>query len=268
MNKKAKKDSKDYRIYPIRKEEELNVCKRELPAPFSTLMEKGGGNIGIFAAPGSGKSNVISNWLLSESYFRDLFDAGLYYISPTAKSDLTSVHLRKYADFVETSYSEALLEGIFNNIMGIPTDERGMSCILLDDCLGSIKQHSIMNKLCSAVRHMRSVIIFSTQAVKSLPPSIRSCLTTTVIFYQPSQKQMADCIELHSAFGGEENFLSAYSSATSVPYGYLLCCWRSMSMYQHGNDRNEPELLWSLRDENGNISKSLDDNASMKGSMK
>lgn len=257
MPKKQEKKP-DYRIYPIRKEDEFNKIDRELPPPFSTMLEKGGANIAIFAPPGSGKSNVISNWLLSDSYFKDLFDAGLYYISPTAESDLTSVHLRKYADFVETQYSEALLGGIFDNIMSIPAGDRAMSCILLDDCLGSIKQHSIMNKVCSAVRHMKSIIIFSLQAVKGLPPSIRSCVTTSVIFYQPSAKQMKDLIEMHSAMGGEENFMQAYTKATSIPYGFLMCCWRDIAMYAAGGDRNEPELLWKLRDENGNISKGME----------
>ena len=44
----------------------------------------------------------------------------------------------------------------------------------------------------------------------------------------------------------------------SIPYGFLMCCWRDIAMYAAGGDRNEPELLWKLRDENGNISKGME----------
>ena len=254
---KETKKKGDYKIYPVRKEEDFIKIDRELPKPFDSLFSSNGSVVGIFAPPGSGKSNLISNLILRDEYFKDLFPNGVYIVSPTILQDLTSAHLRQYADFVETEYSESLIKEIMENIMGgtDPLDqdeERGMSCVILDDILGLIKQvNSVCNRLASTCRHLRSVVFFSLQAVKGLPATIRSNLSMTLVFYQPSKKQFNDVVELHSLLGGEENFIRCYDDATSVKYGYLICDWRKMTMHKHGGDCSEPELLWTMFDENG-----------------
>ena len=255
---KAKREGKpDWRIYGVRKEEEFKQIERELPRPISTMLEKGGGCLAIFSPPGSGKSNMVSNLLLREELLKDMFLGGLYIISPTIDNDLTSVHLKKYADFTSTQFSETLVEAIFDNIMTIPNDERELSCLLLDDCLGQIKQHSFMNRWASTVRHLRNLCIFSLQALKGLPPTVRSNVSHTITFYQPSTKQLNDIVELHSNMGGEENFRKCYEEATGQKYGFLLCDWRDMKMYKWGSDLPEPIEIWSRYDENGNINKDI-----------
>ena len=201
-------------------------------------------------------SNFISNLLLRDDFFKDLFTGGLYIVSPTILNDLTSAHLRDYADFIETDYSEGLAEGLFHMLMDIPTDEKALNCLLFDDCLGSFKQQSIQNKIVSTCRHNRSLVIYSLQAIKGgLPSNIRANMSHTVIFYQPSAKQLADVVELHSLMGGEENFLRCYNEATSVKYGFLLNDFRDMKVYAWGGEEKEPRLLWSRYDDNGNIIK-------------
>ena len=105
-NKEAKEtikdtESKDFKIYGVRKKTDFLEIKKELPRPLHTMLERGGGAVGIFAPPGSGKSNLLSNLFLRDEFLKDMFDGGFYIISPTAKSDLTSEHLMEYADFVE-----------------------------------------------------------------------------------------------------------------------------------------------------------------------
>ena len=257
IKQQKEKKKGDYKIYGVRKEEDFIKLDRELPKPYDSLFSSNGSVVGIFAPPGSGKSNLISNLMLRDEYFKDLFPNGVYIVSPTILQDLTSTHLRQYADFVETEYSESLIREIMDNIMGgnDPTDEdeeRGMSCVILDDILGMIKQvNSVCNRLASTCRHLRSVVFFSLQAVKGLPATIRSNLSMTLVFYQPSKKQFNDVVELHSLLGGEENFIRCYEEATSIKYGYLICDWRKMTMYKHGGDCDEPELLWTMFDESG-----------------
>ena len=169
-------------------------------------------------------------------------------------NDLTSCHLRDYADFTETQYSEELVGGLFQMLMDTPNDEKALSCLLLDDCLGSIKMNSICNRVASTCRHNRQLVIFSLQAIKNgLPSSIRSNISHTITFYQPSSKQLADVVELHSMMGGEENFLKCYNEATAEKYGFLLSDFRDMKLWKWGGQTNEPELVWSRYDENGNI---------------
>tara|TARA_B110001450_G_scaffold250346_1_gene268885 strand:+ start:723 stop:1577 length:855 start_codon:yes stop_codon:yes gene_type:complete len=251
---KEQKEKPDYKIYGVRKMDDFAPIERELPRPLHTMLEKGGGVLALFAPPGSGKSNFISNLLLRDDFFKDLFEGGLYIISPTIMNDLTSCHLRDYADFTETQYSEELVGGLFQMLMDTPNDEKALSCLLLDDCLGSIKMNSICNRVASTCRHNRQLVIFSLQAIKNgLPSSIRSNISHTITFYQPSSKQLADVVELHSMMGGEENFLKCYNEATSEKYGFLLSDFRDMKLWRWGGQTNEPELVWSRYDENGDI---------------
>jgi hypothetical protein len=246
------KEAPDYKIYGVKKREEFMKIDRELPRPLETMIEKNGACCAIFAPPGSGKSNFLSNLLLRDDFFKDLFDM-LYVISPTINADITSEYLKEYADFVETEYSEELMMGIYGNIMAVPKKDRGLSCILLDDCLGQIKINSCMNKLTSQVRHMKSILIYSLQALKGLPPTIRSNISHSIIFYQPSSKQYNDLEELHSFFGGEENFRRCYTESTSVKYGFMLCDWRDLKIYKWGAELDAPEEIWSKFDEAGNL---------------
>tara|TARA_R110002073_G_scaffold295296_1_gene461169 strand:- start:1448 stop:2302 length:855 start_codon:yes stop_codon:yes gene_type:complete len=251
---KEQKEKPDYKIYGVRKMDDFAPIERELPRPLHTMLEKGGGVLALFAPPGSGKSNFISNLLLRDDFFKDLFEGGLYIISPTIMNDLTSCHLRDYADFTETQYSEELVGGLFQMLMDTPNDEKALSCLLLDDCLGSIKMNSICNRVASTCRHNRQLVIFSLQAIKNgLPSSIRSNISHTITFYQPSSKQLADVVELHSMMGGEENFLKCYNEATAEKYGFLLSDFRDMKLWKWGGQTDEPELVWSRYDENGNI---------------
>tara|TARA_R110002020_G_scaffold118361_4_gene270595 strand:+ start:65 stop:922 length:858 start_codon:yes stop_codon:yes gene_type:complete len=251
---KEQKEKPDYKIYGVRKMDDFAPIERELPRPLHTMLEKGGGVLALFAPPGSGKSNFISNLLLRDDFFKDLFEGGLYIISPTIMNDLTSCHLRDYADFTETQYSEELVGGLFQMLMDTPNDEKALSCLLLDDCLGSIKMNSICNRVASTCRHNRQLVIFSLQAIKNgLPSSIRSNISHTITFYQPSSKQLADVVELHSMMGGEDNFLKCYNEATAEKYGFLLSDFRDMKLWKWGGQTSEPELVWSRYDENGNI---------------
>ena len=61
-NKEKQKEPKnDYRIYGVKKTQEFIKVDRDLPRPLETMIEKGGGCLGIFSPPGSGKSNLLTN---------------------------------------------------------------------------------------------------------------------------------------------------------------------------------------------------------------
>ena len=249
------KKKKDYRIYPVRKKEEFVKIDKELPPNLDSLLNKNGGVLALFAPPGSGKSNFISGLLLSDDLLKDVFLGGLYVISPTIKNCLTSHFLREYADLIETQYSDALVEALFNNLMETDDDDKELSCLVLDDCLGSLKQNSFMLRWASTVRHLRNLLIISTQAVKSVPATLRSNISATVTFYQPSSKQLNDVIELHSLLGGEENFKACYDEAVSEKYQFLWSDFRDMKVYKWGGQLSDPVLLWSMYGEDGKRSK-------------
>ena len=200
-------------------------------------------------------SNFLTNLILREEFFKDLFDGGLYFISPTIHSDLTAENMIEYCDFTHDEMTEELLEGIYKNIMSVPKEDRNLSCIVFDDCLGSraMRQHTILNKMISSCRHMKTLFIFSLQAVKGLTPNLRSCLSHTITFYQPSNKQFNDLVELHSFFGGEEEFIKNYKQSCNPKYGFMLNDWRDLKSYAWGSDLSEPKLMWSRYDDNGEV---------------
>ncbi len=252
---KEKKDKKgNFKILPVRPAQDFGKIDRELPKPLESMFKKDGAVLAMFATPGSGKSNTISSLVLQENLLgNDFFQGGLYFISPTAYNDLTSRFLVEEADFVSSDFSEDLVEEIYKNIMNVPKEQREFCCIIFDDCMGQIKQNSFCCKMASTCRHMKSLQVYSTQSVKSLPPNLRSNISHSIIFYNPSNKQLNDIVELHSAFGGEKVFMEKYKEATGVKYGFLLADYRDMKLYKWGADRPEPIEIYSKYDENGNL---------------
>jgi len=250
---KFKEEKTDFKIYPVRKEEEFINIDRELPEPFKPLFEKNGAAICIVGGMGSGKGNLMSNWFLRPEMMGGMFNGGFYFISPTAHNDLTNVHMVREADMVETQYSDPLMEGIYDNIMSVPTEDRELSLIILDDVLGAIKQHSAMNRITSTVRHMKSLLVYSLQSIKSagLPPAIRSNISMTVLFYTSSTKQLNDMIDMHSALGGEDNWLQCYNDATGKKYQFMMNCFKTMRIFKWGGELTEPVLLYSMYNDNG-----------------
>ena len=84
----------DFRIYGVKKKTDFLKVEKDLPRPLQTMVERGGGCLQIYSPPGSGKSNFLVNLFLRESLFKDVFEGGVYLISPTAESDLT--RLRRF----------------------------------------------------------------------------------------------------------------------------------------------------------------------------
>ena len=73
QNKEAKEkikdtEGKDYKIYGVKKKSDFLPIKKILPRPLHTMLERGGGAVGIFAPPGSGKSNLLSNLFLRDEF--------------------------------------------------------------------------------------------------------------------------------------------------------------------------------------------------------
>ena len=50
--KEEKKPAQDYRIYGVKKTTDFIKPDRELPRPLETMIERGGGCLGIFSPPG------------------------------------------------------------------------------------------------------------------------------------------------------------------------------------------------------------------------
>ena len=253
------KAKKDYKIYPPRKESDFVKIDRELHPFYKSMFDKNGAVLSIAAPPGSGKTSYISNLLGREEYFKDLFDGGVYVCSPTINNDIGASVIRAVADHTEDEFSEEYARNIFQLLSGGDEDEfsddegNGLSCILFDDCMGSFKQNTFVGRLCSMCRHLKSVIIFSNQRIVGIPANIRANISHTVTYNQPSAKEFAKIVELHSAFGGEQNFIDLYNDACNIRYGALLCDFRNMKAYKQIPDTGEIIEVYSRYNDDGSI---------------
>ena len=243
----------DYNIYGIRKEEDFVKIDRPLPRFYETMWEKNGACLVLSAFPGSGKTSYMQNLIGRDEYFKDLFTGGIYIISPTINNDIGAAVYRDMADFISDDYSEELAQGIYNNILGMEKEDRHPNIIIFDDCIGQFKQRTIAGKMASTCRHMKSLVCFSTQQIKALPPIIRANISHMVIWHCPSSKEFQSLVEINAGMGGEDNFIKCYNEACSMKYGMLLCDYRDMKMYKHTPDTGEPVEIWSRYDENGNL---------------
>jgi hypothetical protein len=86
-----------------------------------------------------------------------------------------------------------------------------------------------------------------------VPSGIRANISHSVTYNQPSAKEFAALLDLHSAFGGEDNFIQMYQEACSVRYGALLCDFRNMIAYKQVPDTGEIVELYRRYNEDGSI---------------
>jgi len=250
----------DYKIYPPRKEQDFVKIDRDLHPFYASMFSKNGSCLLIAAPPGSGKTSYISNLLGREEYFKGLFDNGVFVCSPTINNDIGGGVIKAVADHIEDEYTETYARNMFKMLSGgddVDSDDEGngLSCLLFDDCMGAFKMNTFVGRLCSMCRHLKSLIIFSNQRVVGVPSNIRANISHTVVYNQPSKKELERIIELHSCFGGEDTFLRLYNHACSVRYGALMCDFRDMNVYKQEPDTGEIIQLFKKYNDDGSFNK-------------
>jgi hypothetical protein len=159
----------------------------------------------------TGKSTIISNLLLNEDFYgQDHFDQTIV-ISPTIHNDKTSRFLKKCADCYD-EYTERNLE------------DRPDLAIVLDDIIGVIRREAYINGLASRFRHYNiRLLLMSSQNFRKVSPVIRSNATHVIIGSPfPNNKELGKIAEEYGdQFGGPDNFLKIYHTATPAKYDFL-----------------------------------------------
>ncbi len=142
----------------------------------------------VSGSKGSGKSTVVLNAL--KHHYRKKFDK-IFLISPTAQGDSKFRKLvRELEDDgrVFSDMDEETLQSIIEQVEGSSPDE--LNCIIFDDCLSSFKktqQKSLFHKLTTTCRHLRCMLIITTQRYRSLPTLLRA--NTDVVSFFPTQNR-------------------------------------------------------------------------------
>ncbi len=171
----------------------------------------------------TGKSTLISNLLLNENFYgQDYFDE-VKIISNTIHNDNTSRFLLKAFD-CEDHYSDSMIDGIVSKQKSFEKEDQPSMCVVLDDCLGSIRREAKVNHLCSRFRHYNiKLLLISSQNFRMVSPIIRQNATAVIIGSPfPNQKELMKVAEEYGdMFGGAENWLKIYKIATPERYKFL-----------------------------------------------
>ena len=169
----------------------------------------------------SGKSTILSNLLLRDEFYKDVFD-NVTIMSNTIEQDQTSRFLRQTCDCY-TGYSDEVLGGIINQQKTYDDDDRPFLGMVFDDILGSVKRSSYLNALVTRSRHFGiGLLAISVQSFKSLGPTIRNNCNSFICGNLQNMAELDKISQEYSGmFGGDENFRKIYHKATEQRYDFL-----------------------------------------------
>ena len=185
----------------------------------------GGGALVLLVSPvRTGKSTLISNMLLNDTFYdaQERFD-NTTIISNTIANDITSRFLRKAFDTYD-HYDDSIVEGLVQTQKSYDKEEQPEIAVVLDDCLGSIRREAKINHLASRFRHFNiKLLIISSQNFRACSPIIRQNATNVIVGSPfPNEKEKLKMAEEYGdVFGGAENWLNIYKLATPNRYDFL-----------------------------------------------
>lgn len=200
-------------------QEKIKPLHPHLPQPPALLL--------MISPIRTGKSTIISNLLLNSHFYgQDYFDEVMC-ISPTIYNDKTSRFLKKAFDCYD-GYNDDIITELIAKQEAFAQDgnieERPEVAVILDDILGTIRREANVNHLASRFRHYGiKLLLMSSQNYRSVSPVIRSNATNMIIGSPfPNTKELGKIAEeIGDQFGGYDNFLKIYYTATPEKYDFL-----------------------------------------------
>ena len=172
----------------------------------------------------TGKSTIINNLLLNSKFYgQDFFDEVMC-VSPTIYNDKTSRFLKKAFDCYD-EYDDSIIDNLIEKQEGYEDpQERPDIALILDDIIGLIRREAKVNHLASRFRHYNiKLLLMSSQNYRKVSPVIRSNATNMIIGSPfPNMKELGKIAEeIGDQFGGADNFLKIYYTATPNKYDFL-----------------------------------------------
>ena len=175
----------------------------------------------IIAPTKSGKTNLLSNILLREDFYKDVHD-NVTIMSNSIESDVTGRFLRKSCDCY-TGYSDEVLGGLITQQKTFSEEDRPFIGLVFDDILGSVKRNSYLNALVTRSRHFGvGLLAISVQSFKALGPVIRNNTNAFICLNLQNMSELEKISSEYSGmFGGDDNFKKIYHKATENRYDFM-----------------------------------------------
>jgi hypothetical protein len=255
-------DTSGPKVLPVKDppKEKIKPLHPNLPEPPALLL--------MISPIRTGKSTIISNLLLNSNFYgQDYFDDTIV-ISPTIYNDKTSRFLKKSCSCYD-EYSDELLDEILSEQKSYDDlSLRPEIALILDDVIGIFKgsngREPKINSLASRFRHYGiRLLLMSSQNYRKVSPVIRSNATHMIIGSPfPNNRELGKIAEeMGDQFGGADNFLKIYHTATPKKYDFLYLnltenppqAWHNFEkMIAVGGQKNENEGIETNLQDNQN----------------
>jgi len=230
----------DLKVLPVKKLPDQSKGKRKKPLDSRLPGAKSDGGFKPFllvitAPVRSGKTNLLVNLLYNDNFYSDTFNEVMY-LSPTIENDETGVAVMKDDKIIKITENlnniDMILEAIVEMQKAQEEDEKEHTLIILDDCLGLIKNsgHSYFATLCSKYRHWRLSIIVTTQNFRAIPVTARYNATCYIIFKTNNRKELE---KMEEELDGNIPFLELYAEATEERYNFLYLDMEKIKAYKN-----------------------------------
>ena len=212
------------KVLPIVAENEGDAKPHHENLPDVGVGVKGAGSCLVMVSPRqTGKSSVISNLFLNESFYgQEFFPGGVVVISPTINMDSTSRFMKKRFECYD-QYSPMLIQDILRR-QEEKSDEDPTKeiALVLDDCVGILDKH-IANLVTRSRHYGIKLLIISVQKFRgALDPIIRANATDVIVGSPfPNQRELeAISEEYGDLFNGPKEWMKGYRKCTPNKYDF------------------------------------------------
>ena len=200
----------------------------------------------LYGPPGSGKSHLILNMLLSSKWYRNAWDQ-LIFMSPTAAGDdimkpligMDPELVRFYPKYVPEVLQKIVDErapktredGSIDFSSAIPTSDLPRLWIVIDDLCTEVGKGGPRNeavRLCTMFRHCNCSLIFTSQSMTLLTNHIRRCASVSVNWRSYDEREVEFAAKENSGFPG---WKEKYLKATEKKHGFLVTDHRKRKLW-------------------------------------
>jgi hypothetical protein len=95
--------------------------------------------------------------------------------------------------------------------------------LIFDDVIGSIDfNFPLMTILITRYRHFNIGVVFSTQYLFKIPPTIRECASKAIMFYQKTKKSLNACYETYGQSFGTYKKFAEYLISNTKDYQFIV----------------------------------------------
>ena len=183
----------------------------------------------------SGKTNMVSNFLLRDIFYKNEFaPENIFIISPSLKTDKKLATIIEERDIPEenlfTEYQEEVLEALYEMLKDeynekISEGEQPQHKLFLFDDMsasGKLKEkmNGIMSKIFCNGRHILLSVIVTSQKYSDILTSCRENLTGG-IFFAGTNKQLELIYDDHSHYD-KKTFINLIRKTTKEPHSFFV----------------------------------------------